>query len=524
MSASLTVSRPEVRPAGRVELGLLAGILLIALALRAWALDFGLPYLYHPDEPNKIEIAQNIVKTGDLNPHYFRKPTLLIYANALLYLPYYAVEKARGVYSSPADIPPPERLTMGVGHIGAPGAVVMGRSLTVVVGVLGVLFTWLLGKRLLGRSEPALLAALAMAVSPVNVIQSHYIEVNTFLGTALLGVGWYCLGIYDLGRRSDYLLAGFLTGVAVSCKYPGAVVAIMPVAAHWLRSGRRLKPLGFLTQCFLAMPVGFFLFTPFAILDPVSFLLGAGSEAYHYASGHEGLEGMAPLWYLEYAARYEGPLMMLAVLAMVWAYIRKLDRIVLMGVFVVAYYVFISCFQVRNSRTFLPITPFLFLLGAWLVVELADRVRDASPSGRRAWAGTGLALLTLVCIAVPLKEAIDFDLKLGRVDSRETARVWIEENIPKGSRVMIESYTPFVRPDEFQVDTTLRMTEHPPQWYSVKGYQYLVFGQGMYSRYFRDPKRYPQEVAEYQALFDRFPLVKKFEDGGYEVRIHEVVQ
>ncbi len=210
MSASLTVSRPEVRPAGRLELGLLAAILVIALGLRAWALDFGLPYLYHPDEPNKIEIAQNIVKTGDLNPHYFRKPTLLIYANALLYLPYYAVEKARGVYSSPADIPGPERLTMGVGHIGAPGAVVMGRSLTVVVGVLGVLFTWLLGKRLFGRPEAALLAALATAVSPVNVTQSHYIEVNTFLGTALLGVGWYCLGIYDLGRRRDYLLAGFL--------------------------------------------------------------------------------------------------------------------------------------------------------------------------------------------------------------------------------------------------------------------------------------------------------------------------
>ncbi|HSE68039.1 MAG TPA: hypothetical protein VLB12_13715, partial [Gemmatimonadales bacterium] len=81
MSASLTVSRPEVRPAGRLELGLLAAILVIALALRAWALDFGLPYLYHPDEPSKIEIAQNIVKTGDLNPHYFKKPTLLIYAN-----------------------------------------------------------------------------------------------------------------------------------------------------------------------------------------------------------------------------------------------------------------------------------------------------------------------------------------------------------------------------------------------------------------------------------------------------------
>jgi 4-amino-4-deoxy-L-arabinose transferase-like glycosyltransferase len=524
MSASPVVPGLQARPAGRVELGLLAAILLIALALRAWALDFGLPYLYHPDEPNKIESAQNIVKTGDLNPHYFRKPTLLIYANALLYVPYYAVGKARGDFSSPADIPGPERLTMGVGHIAAPGAVVMGRSLTVVVGVLGVLLTWLLGKRLFDRPEAALLSALAVAVSPVNVTQSHYIEVNAFLGTALLGVGWYSLGIYDLGRRRDYLLAGFLTGVAVSCKYPGVVVAIMPVAAHWLRSGRRLKPLGFLTQYFLAVPVGFFLFTPFALLDPVSFVLGAGSEAYHYASGHEGLEGMAPLWYLEYAARYEGPLTLLAVVGLVWALLRKLDRIVLMGVFVVAYYVFISCFQVRNSRTFLPITPFLFLLGCWLLVELADRVRYAIPSGRRAWAGVGLGLLTIVSLAVPLQEAIRFDQSLGQVDSRETARVWIEENLPKGSRVMIESYSPFVRPDEFQVDTTIRMTSHPPQWYSVKGYQYLVFSQGMYSRYFRDPKRYPQEVAEYQELFDRFPLVRKFEDGGYEVRIHAVGQ
>ncbi|HSE68873.1 MAG TPA: glycosyltransferase family 39 protein [Gemmatimonadales bacterium] len=520
MSASPVVSPP----ATRVEVSLLAAILLIALGLRVWAIDFGLPYLYHPDEPNKIEIAQNIVKSGDLNPHYFKKPTLLIYANALLYVPYYAIGKARGEFRSPADIPPPERLAMGVGHIGAPGAVVMGRTLTALVGVLGVLLTWLLGRRVFGRPEPALFGALATAVSPVNVIQSHFIEVNAFLGTAVLGVAWYALRIYDYGTRRDYLLAGFLTGVAVSCKYPGALVAIMPVAAHWLRSGRRLRPLGYLTQAFLVMPIGFLLFTPFALIDPVNFLLGAGSEAYHYASGHSGYEGMAPLWYLEYAVQAEGPLTLLAAVGLVWALLRRLDRIVLNGVFVVAYYVFISSFEVRNSRTLLPITPFLFLLGSWLVLELVDRVRDSAPSGRRTFAAAGLALLILVSIAVPLKGTIAYDAQLGRVDSRETARVWIEQNVPRGSRIMIESYAPFVRRDEFQVDTTMKMTDHPPHWYALKGYQYLVFSEGMYARFFDDPKRYSQEVAEYQALFDRFPLVKKFEDGGYEVRIHEVVQ
>ena len=132
-------------------------------------------------------------------------------------------------------------------------------------------------------------------------------------------------------------------------------------------------------------------------------------------------------------------------------------------------------------------------------------------------------MLTLVSIAVPLQETLEFNAALGRVDSRETARVWIEQNIPHGSRVMIESYAPFVRSDEFQGHDP--PDEQPPaQWYVIKGYQYLVFSEGMYARYFRDPKRYPQEVSEYQALFDRFPLVKKFEDGGYEVRIHQVVQ
>ena len=87
---------------------------------------------------------------------------------------------------------------------------------------------------------------------------------------------------------------------------------------------------------------------------------------------------------------------------------------------------------------------------------------------------------------------------------------------------MIESYSPFVRPDEFQVDTVYRMTVHSSEWYVRRGFQYLVFSQGMYARYFHDAARYPKEVAQYQNMFDRFPLVRKFEDGGYEVRIHAV--
>ena len=91
----------------------LIGIILLAISLRVWGIDYGLPYLYFPDEPNKVVVAQNIFKTGDLNPHYFLKPSLFIYLNVLGYVPYYLVGKWVGVFRSPADIPYPDHACHG---------------------------------------------------------------------------------------------------------------------------------------------------------------------------------------------------------------------------------------------------------------------------------------------------------------------------------------------------------------------------------------------------------------------------
>jgi len=47
---------------------LLIGVTLLAISLRIWGINFGLPYLYHPDEPVAVRIAQRMFETGDLNP------------------------------------------------------------------------------------------------------------------------------------------------------------------------------------------------------------------------------------------------------------------------------------------------------------------------------------------------------------------------------------------------------------------------------------------------------------------------
>ena len=51
-------------------------VFLFGLFLRLWRLDYGkmLPYLAHADEQTQYNPAINIIRTGDLNPHFFRYP------------------------------------------------------------------------------------------------------------------------------------------------------------------------------------------------------------------------------------------------------------------------------------------------------------------------------------------------------------------------------------------------------------------------------------------------------------------
>ncbi len=95
-------------------------------------------------------------------------------------------------------------------------------------------------------------------------------------------------------------------------------------------------------------------------------------------------------------------------------------------------------------------------------------------------------------------------------------------NLPKGSRIAIESYAPFVDPAVYRVQGYGAMIVHSPEWYVTNGFDYPVFSQGMYGRFYREPEKYADSVSQYNAFFDRFRLVRQFADDGYEVRLYAV--
>ena len=62
----------------------LAAVLATAAVLRFWALGHGIPYSVGVDEPEIVERAFNMMRSGSLNPHFFDFPTLYIYVQLVV--------------------------------------------------------------------------------------------------------------------------------------------------------------------------------------------------------------------------------------------------------------------------------------------------------------------------------------------------------------------------------------------------------------------------------------------------------
>jgi hypothetical protein len=64
---------------------------------------------------------------------------------------------------------------------------------------------------------------------------------------------------------------------------------------------------------------------PFALITPGEFWGAVSQEFGHYSTGHAGMEGNTPVWYLRYLAAYEGPVLALALWGLIQALARR-DR------------------------------------------------------------------------------------------------------------------------------------------------------------------------------------------------------
>jgi Dolichyl-phosphate-mannose-protein mannosyltransferase len=510
----------------RVRFATLAALLACcaaAVALHAVGIGWGLPFLYHPDEPTNFSVAQRMLKQLDPNPHFFHYPSLFFYGYASVEAGYFAVCRLFGVLHSLRDLPNLDTPIMGGGFTALPSAFLALRGFSAACGVATVVIAYRMGRSLSKGPFVGLLAALLVAVSPSILRCSRWIAPDAMVTLAESSALLASLYVWRFGRARDYILASVLAGLAASVKYNGALVGLTVAFAAISRD--RLR--AFKNPWFYAAPliaiVSFALTTPYAFLDSRHFWADVLRERMHYATGHAGAEGNTFAYYCSYILSSEGIIIGFGLAGAVLGVVRRNTPVLILSAFCAIYFGFINSYVVRNGQTLVPIIPTLLVIGAWFLCEAftwldARLLRNKLPGSARVL----LALVVVCLIAVhPLQGSVEETERLLWPDNRALLSAWVEQNIPPHARIVVEPYAGYVSRQRYVLKAVGDFVKLDVRWLRRRE-DYLIFSSNTFDRYTSNPTRYPTEAHLYQTFFSEFELLKAFDDkrGGGDIRVY----
>lgn len=503
-----------------------AGLLALlggAAYLRFGAIAWGAPFVYHPDEHFVLQPALDIVRNGDPNPHWFEYPSLLIYLEAGL------VAVLRRFTGAPLES---NSLVNGIGPWDALPEqwpfVLAGRLLVAAAAVLAVALLAQVGRRLYGPAAGLLAGAFLLAAA-LHHQSSHYLTTDVPATTLIVA----CMAA-SLAARPRWLLAGILAGLAAGTKYTAGLALAVPLLVSLDdEEGGGFASLSTLAERLLRIAtgflVGFFASTPYALLDLPAFLDGLEAQRRNYFAWR-GQEGNLR-WYLEYLWRQGlGPLLaalaglgLAQVAGEVLLALRRRDRLgrglaILLPPLL--YIPWLASFPSRAERNLLVVLPFLCLAGADVARRLCGIVRAPR------LAAALLAAVGVVVLAVSLPPLRELNQRLELPDNRTLALEWIRANLPKGTKIAREEYTPQLAKDEYDVTYVFSLSRRPYSEYVSERVGYLIASSNVYGRAVDPPYIAGEAGREFYRVLFGLPLLKEFPQGpatnGPTVRIYRV--
>jgi hypothetical protein len=290
-----------------------------------------------------------------------------------------------------------------------------------------------------------LLAAGIFTVAFLPVFYSH-LALNDVPALAPVCLGfWGAAGVLRYGRGRDYVIAGVAVGLASATKYTGGIVVLPLIAAtvaQYLAPGGRPYALRGLGVAFAAAVVAFLIADPYSLLDFGAFREGLShqSDASADAAGKLGLtqdNGVVYyLWSFGWGLGW-APLAVGAGGAVaLWRDERRLVWVLVPAI--IAFTLFMGLQGRYFGRWLMPVFPFMCVLAAYGAIELAEFAGRWRPALRPTF-------LTLAVVAVcgqGVVYSIHNGLVLSREDTRNLARDWMVDNIPLGSKIVVEPVVP----------------------------------------------------------------------------------
>jgi hypothetical protein len=555
---------------------LLVLIVLIGGAMRYW----GIRNAENTDEYNEVFEALRIA-SGRFNVDRWLKKGFQ-HILAVEYGFYFVFGWLAGIFKSPMHFASAVVKDMNPLFL-------IGRATVAAMGTASILLTYLFGGKMFNK-KTGTLAAFFFAVVPVHVWVSHLVNTDVPMLFFSLLTLYFIWGIASNGSIWSYRLAAFFFAVSLNCKMLAIPLVVPFLLAHWMswrmdRGGwSRLIVSKKTLYALMFFVIGFLVSNPEIVLGFPKFINYLLYYKDLYMS-YEKFEDAIPYssnafasYFLMLAGREFGPFLLGFVLVgVIFSLLKREKGDLLLVSLCLAHFLFIAGtnFLVQDRYLMLLIPPAL-ILGARVLSGMEASLRWI----RRAPLAS-MAILCLFFIAPPLTHSLRYVVSLTEDNTSVDSKRWIEENIPPGSKLlmdagrtlitagprlnqsverlselagkiknlkegetydsvhvrMVDSYSAvyfeLLLKDPAAIAYDIETTElgtkvESAEYYKQNGYQYFIHNRDLDFR-IKDPVwrgKYPRSAEFYDSLKREFELLKTFEPtstrSGDAIEIYKI--
>jgi len=324
--------------------------------------------------------------------------------------------------------------------------------------------------------------------------------------------------IYEKGEIRDYKLATIFAGLSIATKYTGVILVVPIFLAHLfrgLKEKRSLFSIFFNKRVFLILlfvAVGFFIASPYGILRFPHLLrtIRGWLEGLNTISANN--QGKISSWlYYIIGPLNDGmgqPLGIFSLAAVVYAVFRHRKKYILLIGFPLAYYLIMGSFLRHFDRYILPVVPFLVIAAAVFLVEIASKLSRSKR--RQNFVVVGLAL---AIILFPGMRVVRYVHLMTQQGTGLQAKEWIEKNIPRGKKIVHETYSPPLSGYiTYGGDAGSKVGHHSLAQYKEARFDYIIMNNFSYDRYLNTRlERFQSIKRNYEEIEAECELVKQFD-------------
>jgi hypothetical protein len=507
----------------------LLGIIVFAIVVYGAGIRKNLPYVYEVDEEMFVPRVVDMAAKGTLDPGWFGHP------GSTIFYPLLVLFHVRYRLSTGGLLTWPDPGMLAFFNANITPFYLAGRLLSIAYALLSIPLLYLIGRKVFnprcGLVGCVLFVLYPLVVSHAQMVRSDSAAV--FFGLLSL---WCILKVYERPTWSNQLLTGICIGLCVSSRYFMIILALvlLVVDGWWLWRAKKAHTVeegGFAPVSLpagrkslwlpaalgiIAVGAGFALSTPYFFLDLHTAL---GSLANESRTIHLGADGLSRpgnlLFYLTQVIpdTLTLPQVCLAVVGLAIVLIHRKVLQILLFFYTVIFLLAISLLALHWPRWIIPILPVLALFTAYGLEELVGWIANRSLFAKWNGARSSLFLVGLVALNLwPGYQLALFEVQQINPSTRVLARQWALAHLPPNSKIVEEWYTIPLAETGFKVDERYALAERPDlDYYSKRGYDYLVVSSFMYERYLAEPQRYARESQFYLTLFNKGHLIYRIQ-------------